>query len=732
MLASIRPALASLIVALCVTAPLATADSMSYLDNGVIRLGVDLDKGGTITYLAASGAAGVNVVNSHDLGREVQQSYYAGPANFENSGLPWNPIGAGDIYGNASPVLDQSNDGMTIYTKTLPLQAALNNVRCECTIEQWITLDGNSVQVRNRLTNNRSDHTKYDASGPEEPAAYTNGTFWRLFTYNGNSPYTNGPLTQIAGPPGPFAATERWAALVNDSGFGLGVFTAFTTQYVGGFNGTPDIGGPSDNPNGYMAPGSIENLDWNIVYEYDYVLILGTLDEIRAYAVAHRPDGRPSFQFDHDRQHFGLLHATDSGWPISGALHINLDQIDPSLIGTGHSWQAQDVPRLYIRAAYHTSAGRHPMAQLFWVVPGQDQNYSGEQSVSFMPIADGRLRTYAVNLAGSPGYQGTITGLRFDPAPGGDPSGYVDLISIAADPPSADLAINKSDSPDPVTLGSPLTYTITVTNSGPSSATGVTVTDALLPVLTFVSATPSQGTCGGTSTVTCKLGTLAISASATVSIVVTPTQAGGISNTAGVTANEVDPDLSNNSATAVTTINALSGQLTSLSPAKLWVGQGGSSRTLKFDLRVEVLVNGNVVATGQLANVKAGGSVFSRTVLDTVSLILNAPTAAPSGTSLSIRPSVRVSCSSAGTGISGTARLWYNGQPIDAGWRKDAGSRFDATIGGVNSNYYLRSALALAATAGASKAFIDIPVSDSAACPARPFTPFGTWSMTLP
>jgi len=351
--------------------------------------------------------------------------------------------------------------------------------------------------------------------------------------------------------------------------------------------------------------------------------------------------------------------------------------------------------------------------------------------VTFAATADGRFHTYTLDLAGSPGYQGTITGLRFDPADGGDPNGYVDIVSITSDLPSADLAISKSDSPDPVTVGNPLTYTITVTNNGPGVATGVTITDVLLGTLTFVSATPSQGTCSGRSTVSCNFGTLVNTGFATVTIVVTPTQVGGISNTATVTANEPDPDPSNNSATQTTTINAASGQLTALSPAKLWVGQAGRSKTLKFDLLVEVLVNGSVVGTGQLSSVKAGGSTFSNAVLDTVSLTLGAPTAVPPGGSLSIRASVRVSCSITSSGVSGTARLWYNGQPIDTGSRRDAGSRFDATIGGTNSNYYLRSAFALATSAGSSRQSIDIAVNSNVACPMRSFTPLGTWSVTF-
>ena len=57
----------------------------------------------------------------------------------------------------------------------------------------------------------------------------------------------------------------------------------------------------------------------------------------------------------------------------------------------------------------------------------------------------------------------------------------------------ADLSITKTDSPDPVTAGKNLTYTVQVTNGGPSTASAVTVTDTLPAGVTFVSATPPLG-----------------------------------------------------------------------------------------------------------------------------------------------------------------------------------------------------------------------------------------------
>lgn len=87
---------------------------MSWLDNGQIRLGVDLTIGGAITYLADSSGQD-KVINSHDWGRHVQMSFYSGPTPFEPNGkkprpdwasLGWNPIQSGDGYGYRSKGID--------------------------------------------------------------------------------------------------------------------------------------------------------------------------------------------------------------------------------------------------------------------------------------------------------------------------------------------------------------------------------------------------------------------------------------------------------------------------------------------------------------------------------------------------------------------------------------------------------------------------------------------------
>jgi uncharacterized repeat protein (TIGR01451 family) len=130
---------------------------------------------------------------------------------------------------------------------------------------------------------------------------------------------------------------------------------------------------------------------------------------------------------------------------------------------------------------------------------------------------------------------------------------------MAAKTGTADLAITKTDSPDPVTAGTALTYTIGVQNLGPDAASGVTVTDQLAKGVDFVSATASAGTCARKGRqVTCRLGlvgTPAIDyAPTSVTLTVIPRRLGVISNTASVKGDQKDPAASNNKATATTTV----------------------------------------------------------------------------------------------------------------------------------------------------------------------------------
>lgn len=105
--------------------------------------------------------------------------------------------------------------------------------------------------------------------------------------------------------------------------------------------------------------------------------------------------------------------------------------------------------------------------------------------------------------------------------------------------------------------------------------------------------------------------------------------------------------------------------------------------------------------------------------------------ATPPESELAIKVSVRRTCFGGGHN-SGTVRLWYNGAAIDSGITRNAGSRFDATIAGASTDFFLRTGFALSETAGTSRTFVDAAVNSLGPCPDRPCTSFGTWSMSLP
>jgi len=150
--------------------------------------------------------------------------------------------------------------------------------------------------------------------------------------------------------------------------------------------------------------------------------------------------------------------------------------------------------------------------------------------------------TQAINDVGQIVGTGTLGGVTF---------GYL----LTPNSPGVDLAATLTASPNPATTGSQFTYTATVTNSGTLTATGATLTDVLPAGVNLVSASASQGSCSGTTTVLCALGTLNSSASANVQITVTPVVTGTLTNNLSVASNEVDVQPSNNTASTSVVVN---------------------------------------------------------------------------------------------------------------------------------------------------------------------------------
>ena len=411
---------------------------MSYLDNGVVKVGVDLNHGGAIVFLARVGED--NLINNFDLGRQVQLSFFSGPVPFEANGqhsekhwehIGWNPIQTGDDFDNASSVLVHENDGQTLHVKCQPMQWPLNNVPGDCTFDSWLELDGPAVKARARINNARADRTQYPARLQELPAVYANAAFHRVVSYTGNRPFTGDAVTEAPKPTGKhpwsfWQGTEGWSALLNASDRGLGLITPGRVHFTGGFAGRP---GPNDtfgNSTGYLAGQGREILDHNIAYEFRYELVVGSLEEIRARAASVRSIELPAWTFANDRQGWHYRNATDHGWPITGHLHARLDQDDSQLVSPYTFVQAKEAPFVIIEAAFKT---RHRHAMLLWQRHGESAPTKTD-ALAFPIEPDEQFHRYSIDLSAAPGYRGEISRLRFDPIPAGDPDDWVKVKSI--------------------------------------------------------------------------------------------------------------------------------------------------------------------------------------------------------------------------------------------------------------------------------------------------------------
>src|SRR5262245_1210657 len=135
----------------------------------------------------------------------------------------------------------------------------------------------------------------------------------------------------------------------------------------------------------------------------------------------------------------------------------------------------------------------------------------------------------------------TVTGTARDPDPSNNQA------SATETPQKADLAMTKSVSNARPNVGDTITFTVTLTDKGPNTATNVTVQDTLPAGLTFVSSTPSQGTYSSTTGIW-TVGTVTQTSQQTLIIRATVVSPDQQTNSATIShADQFDPDLGNNS-----------------------------------------------------------------------------------------------------------------------------------------------------------------------------------------
>lgn len=267
--------------------PVTGEDSLLMLKSSEIRVGIDREKGASITWLSSQ-AYPKNMVNLSDPGRLIQQSYYAGRSLDRTSNgqspswspWPWNPIQGGGVgsWARAS-VFQQQGD--TLYSETIPKLWDMPDEPAAALMRQWTSLEPDlpgAIRVRCRFESQRHANDRWGAArelAQELPACYFTRNFSGVKSYLGDGKWR--AETQPPGPPWGHAAPPlATMACFNEQGHGVAVFSpAATRDWNFGPHGEQVTADPTSGPCMHVAPIGSLLLGPQSKFEYRYWLLVG-------------------------------------------------------------------------------------------------------------------------------------------------------------------------------------------------------------------------------------------------------------------------------------------------------------------------------------------------------------------------------------------------------------------------------------------------------------------------
>ncbi len=319
------------------------SSGMVYLSDSNYKIGIDLDWGGALTYLedlsnsvvaaqkkklfgtnnnpvevglssdfSTSVLSGyntignVNLINAHDTGRLVQQSYYGTgsypyePGMYGDAVWNYNPVQGGNLYNEASKIVDVKVSDNELYIKCRPLDWAKEAKDITPSyMEAWYTLENGMMRATCRFV----DYSGYPSvtTTQEVPAFYCVEPLNNFVYYTGGEAWTDSnqkttlPDLDFWGTATDqdYQCNENWAAFVGDSssGYGIGIYTPGQTLYHPGVyqrdtltSLDDDDNQPAANHDSTSYIGVVDTLHFQS-YEpiaYCYYLKTGNVDTIRS------------------------------------------------------------------------------------------------------------------------------------------------------------------------------------------------------------------------------------------------------------------------------------------------------------------------------------------------------------------------------------------------------------------------------------------------------------------
>ncbi len=439
-------------------------DDTYYLENDRFKIGLRLIWGGGICCIEDKTCEITkvgNLINIHDAGRLVQQSYYGTPGNDEYTpgdynGTPWvyNPVQGGDQFWNKSRLIDIIVREDSVYVKAQPQDWSLDNKITPSYMENTYTVYDDRIVVDNRFVDFSGWEHRF--AHQELPAFYTISYLDSFSYYNGLSPWTDGELIRHDNLP--FSGgeekeqcyfkflssnTETWCAWTNaEDDFGIGLYTPNADMVLAGRFKDGHSKNPNNDTCSYVAPVGTLMIESFVPISYSYMITTGTLEDIRSTFKANKdfadnaylfsenskdislPDVAVSYEninfatAEHNKYLEALNSASVRFNSTYDAVVLSVRGEDPQvniLYGNAPTpLRTENYGRIVIEYMMPASNAPEARAGEMFLCTGSTVNAEAGKSVALNYVADGKWHTLEINVADLDFWSGRINAVRLD------------------------------------------------------------------------------------------------------------------------------------------------------------------------------------------------------------------------------------------------------------------------------------------------------------------------------
>lgn len=433
-----------------------------YIENSRFKVGIQLSWGGGINYIEDKTnniSELSNLINRHDTGRLIQQSYYGTggnseytPGEFNGSVWRYNPVQGGDKYGNQSRLIDVVLSDNSVYIKSQPQDWSLNGQITPSYMENTYTVNEDTIRVDNRFIDFSGWSHPY--THQELPAFYTVSYLNRFTWYNGTNSWNDAELSyrddlQFWGD-SRYAEdcrfyikngnTETWCSWTSsESGFGVGLYVPnIDLLYAGKFNYNGSKSSYNDATN-YVAPlNTIKMVSYTPI-EYSYLITTGTVSQIRQTFKENKDfASNESLHKNYVSMRVYEINYTSLDFSVEGcrsavspsnnteisyssaekALKITATGSDPQVYvdytKSSPILKASDYKTIEIEYMIPTSDKRSSYETDLFLCTGEKIGPDGSERTRASLIKDGTYHTLKVNVGNLSFWSGKINKIRFD------------------------------------------------------------------------------------------------------------------------------------------------------------------------------------------------------------------------------------------------------------------------------------------------------------------------------